>query len=296
VVPARGARTVAPAGVGKGGATERGWGGERQSVSIFTPTITRREEKRDPLSLATTLRAERSVLGFELDIRLSTGEWARQLGGGRGRGGGGGCSAPTWRACRRGLGGTTPRPHCRRHPADTVEGAVSARLRTTSADSPCSLGRSARLTVRCSSALKCIRALAWSRLQDEAVRNRCAEVVDSSAALRSGSPQTSGRWSIPVGRAPDVVSGKSSHSLALARSAGGHGRKGTTYPTSSSSSVCVCLLPRRGASDPDWLVCAGPPAAACRCNGDGYAPTQHLQRELFGRAAGEIFFGLSYSI
>ena len=27
VVPARGARTVAPAGVGEGGATERGWGG-----------------------------------------------------------------------------------------------------------------------------------------------------------------------------------------------------------------------------------------------------------------------------
>jgi len=146
--------------------------------------------------------------------------------------------------------------------ADTVEGAVSARLRTTSADSPYSLGRSARLTARCSSALKRIRALAWSRLRDEAVRNRCAEVVDSSAALRSGSPQTSGRWSIPVGRAPDVVSGKSSHSIALARSAGGHGRKGTTYPTSSSSSVCVCLLPRSGAPDPGWLVCAGPPAAA----------------------------------
>jgi len=145
--------------------------------------------------------------------------------------------------------------------ANTVEGAVSARLRTTSADSPCSLGRSARLTVRCSSALKRIRALAWSRLQDEAVRNRCAEVVDSSAALRSGSLQTSGRWSIPVGRAPDVVSGKSQISLELARSAGAHGRKGTTYLTSSSSSVCVCLLPRRGAPDPGWLVCAGPLAA-----------------------------------
>jgi len=77
--------------------------------------------------------------------------------------------------------------------ADTVEGAVSARLRTTSADSPCSLGRRARLTVRCSSALKRIRALAWSRLRDEAVRNTCAKVVDSSAALRSGSPQTSVR-------------------------------------------------------------------------------------------------------
>jgi len=33
----------------------------------------------------------------------------------KGRGGGGGGSAPTWRACRRGLGGTTPRPHCWRH-------------------------------------------------------------------------------------------------------------------------------------------------------------------------------------
>jgi len=33
----------------------------------------------------------------------------------KGKGGGGGCSAPTWRACRRGLGGTTPRPHCWRH-------------------------------------------------------------------------------------------------------------------------------------------------------------------------------------
>jgi len=90
VVPARGARTVAPAGVGEGGATERrGWGSERQSVSIFTPTITRREEKRDPLSLATALRAERSVLGLELDIRLSTGEWARQLSRQRARGEGG---------------------------------------------------------------------------------------------------------------------------------------------------------------------------------------------------------------
>ena len=145
----------------------------------------------------------------------------------------------------------------------STEGAVLARLRTTSANSPCSLRRSARLTVRCSSALKRIRALAWSGLRDEAVRNRCAEAVDSSAALRSGSPQTSGRWSIPVGWAPDVVSGKSSHSLALARSAGAHGRKGTTYPTSSSSCVCVCLLPRRGAPDPGWLVCAAPLATRC---------------------------------
>jgi len=117
--------------------------------------------------------------------------------------------------------------------------------------------------VRCPSALKCIRALAWSRLWDQAVRNRCAKVVeDSSAALRSGSPQTSGRWSIPVGRAPDVVSGKSSHSLALARSAGAHGRKGTTYLTSSSSFVGVCLLPRHGPPKPGWPVCAGPLAAA----------------------------------
>jgi len=66
-------------------------------------------------------------------------------------------------------------------------------LRTTSADSRCSLGRRARLTVRCSSALKRIRALASSRLWEKAVRNTCAKVVDSSAALRSGSPQTSVR-------------------------------------------------------------------------------------------------------
>jgi len=140
--------------------------------------------------------------------------------------------------------------------------AVSARLRTTSAASPCSLGRSARLTVRCSSALKRIRALAWSRLRDEAVSNRCAEVVDSSAALRSVSPQTSVRWSIPVGRAPDVVSGKSSKSLSVTRLAGGHGRKGTTYPTSSASFVRACSVPGYGPPELGWPVCAGPLAAA----------------------------------
>jgi len=128
--------------------------------------------------------------------------------------------------------------------ADTVEGAVSARLRTTLTDSPRSLGRSARLTVRCSSALKCIRALAWSRLPDEAVRNRCAEVVDSSAALRSGSPQTSVRWSIPVGRAPDTVSGKSSKSLSVARLAGGHRSEGSIYLTNGASFTGACLLLR----------------------------------------------------
>ena len=82
-------------------------------MSIFT--ITRREEKRDPLSLATALRAERSVLGLELDIRLSRGMGAA-VEQAKGKGGGGGvCSAPIWRACRRGLGGTTPCPHCWRH-------------------------------------------------------------------------------------------------------------------------------------------------------------------------------------
>ena len=74
-------------------------------MSIFTPTITMREEKSDPLSLATALCAERSVPGLELDIRLSThrgmGAAVEQA---KGKGGGG-CSAPTWRACRRGLGG-----------------------------------------------------------------------------------------------------------------------------------------------------------------------------------------------
>ena len=105
--------------------------------------------------------------------------------------------------------------------ADTVESAVSTRLYDVGRLSVQPRAqRAPHGEVPIPSALKCIRALAWSRLWDEAVRNTCAEVVDSSAALRSGSPQTSGRWSIPVGRAPDVVSGKSSHSLALARSAG----------------------------------------------------------------------------
>jgi len=235
-------------------------------VSIFTPTITRGEDKRDSLSLATALRAERSVLGPSnwASTWAQGKEWARQVSRQRARGeggGGGSYSAPT--ACMQARAGRNyTSSSLLATLADTVEGAVSARLRTTSADSPCSLVRRARLTVRCSSALKRIRALAWSRLRDEAVRNRCAEVVHSSAALRSGSPQTSGRWSIPVERAPDVVSGKSSKSLSVARLAGGHGRKGTTYPMSSSLSVCVCLLPRRGAPDPGWLVCAEPLAAA----------------------------------
>jgi len=146
--------------------------------------------------------------------------------------------------------------------ADTVEGAASAKSRTMLADSPCSLRCSARLAVRWSSALKRIHALAWSRLWDEAVRNTCAEVVDSSAALRSGSPQTSGRWSIPVGRAPDVVSGKSSHSLALAHSAGRQGREGSKYPTSSASFVRACSVPGHGPPELGWPVCAGPLAAA----------------------------------
>ena len=89
--------TVAPAGVGEGGATERGWGGERQSVSIFTPTITRREEKRDPLSLATALRAERSVLGLSnwASAWAQGKEWARQVSKQRARGDGeGGLQRP----------------------------------------------------------------------------------------------------------------------------------------------------------------------------------------------------------
>ena len=146
---------------------------------------------------------------------------------------------------------------------DIVEGAVSTRLYDVgrfSVQPPAQ--RAPHGEVPIPSALKCIRALAWSRLWNEAVRNRCAEVVDSSAALRSGSPQTSGRWSIPVGREPDVVSGKSSHSIALARSAGAHGRKGTTYLTSSSSSIRVCSLPRHGPPKHGWPVCAGLPAAA----------------------------------
>ena len=65
-----------------------------------------------------------------------------------------------------------------------------------------------------------------------------------------------------MGRAPDVVSDKSSHSLALARSADWHGREGSTYSTSSTSFVGVCLLPRHGPPELGWPVCAGPPAAA----------------------------------
>jgi len=56
--------------------------------------ITKSEERRDSLSLPIALRAERSVLGLELDICLSTGEWARQLSRQRARGGGGGGAAP----------------------------------------------------------------------------------------------------------------------------------------------------------------------------------------------------------
>jgi len=102
----------------------------------------------------------------------AAGEQAKGRGGG-----GGGCSAPT--ACMQARAGR----NCilsslLATSADTVEGAVSAKSRTTSADSPCSLRRSSHRAVRCSSALKRIRTLAWSRLWDEAVRNRCAEVVE----------------------------------------------------------------------------------------------------------------------
>ena len=162
-----------------GDGTKKRRNGERQSVSIFTATITKSEERGDSSSLATALRAERSVLGLELaelDIRLSKGEWARQVSRQR-AGGWGGCSAPT--ACMQARAGR----NCilsslLATSADTVEGAVSAKSRTTSADSPCSLRRSSHRAVRCSSALKRIRTLAWSRLWDEAVRNRCAEVVE----------------------------------------------------------------------------------------------------------------------
>jgi len=42
-------------------------------VSIYATTITKSEERRDSLSLAIALRAERSVLGLKRGIRLGTG-------------------------------------------------------------------------------------------------------------------------------------------------------------------------------------------------------------------------------
>jgi len=73
-------------------------------VSIFTPTITRREDKRDSLSLATALCAERSVLGPSnwVSAWAQGKEWARQVSRQRARGEGGGG----------GGGGGLQRPHC----------------------------------------------------------------------------------------------------------------------------------------------------------------------------------------
>jgi len=103
-------------------------------VSIFTPTITRREDKRDSLSLATALCAERSVLGPSnwVSAWAQGKEWARQVSRQRARGEGGGYSAPT--ACMQARAGRNyTSSSLLATLADTVEGAVSARLRTTSA-------------------------------------------------------------------------------------------------------------------------------------------------------------------
>ena len=197
MVPARGARTVAPAGVGEGGATERGWGGERQSVSIFTPTITRREEGPFVAGHRAPRRAisPRPRTGHPPEHRVM-GAAVEQA---KGKGGGGGVGAA---------------PPLGVHAGAGWRNYTSSSLLATSGHSRgCGLGQVAydvdRLSVQPRAqraphgevpiSPQTLGALAWSPLRDEAVRNRCAEVVDSSAALRSGSPQTSVRWSIPVG-------------------------------------------------------------------------------------------------
>jgi len=84
------------------------------------------------LSLATALHAERSVLSLELNIRLSTGEWARQLSRQRARGeggeGGGGVQRPKLACMQARAGRNYTSSSLLATLADTVEGAVSTRL------------------------------------------------------------------------------------------------------------------------------------------------------------------------
>ena len=221
MVPARGARTVAPAGAG---ATERRRGGTASGKACRSTRPQSRRARRGGTPCRWPSRSapsDQSSASNWASAWAQGKEWARQVSRQRARGG----VQRSHLACMQARTGRNyTSSSLLATSADTVEGAVSAKSRTTLADSPCSLRRSARLAVRWSSALKRIHALAWSRLWDEAVRNRCAEVVDSSAALRSGSPQTSGRWSIPVGQAPDVVS--QVLALASTRALGGRAREG----------------------------------------------------------------------
>jgi len=95
------------------------------------------------------------------------------------------------------------------------------------------------------------------------VRIGCAEAVLCILALSSASLQTSESLENPAKWAHGGgVSGKSQISSDHARSAGGHGSEGSTYPTSSASFVGACLPTRHGTPELGWPVCAGLPAAA----------------------------------
>jgi len=154
-------------------------GAERRAAKRVDIHGHNREERGEEGLLVAGHRAPRRAISSP---RPRTGHAPEHRGMGaageqaKGRGGGV-CSAPT--ACMQARAGRNcTLSSLLATSADTVEGAVSAKSRTTSADSPCSLRRSSHRAVRCSSALKRIRTLAWSRLWDEAVRNRCAEVVE----------------------------------------------------------------------------------------------------------------------
>jgi len=111
----------------------------------------------------------------------AAGEQAQGKGGG-----GGGCSALI--ACMQARAGRNyTLSSLLATSADTVEGAVSAKSRTTLADSPCSLQRSACLAVMWSSALKRIPALAWSRLWDKAVLGRSLKKQKKQKKIRRSS-------------------------------------------------------------------------------------------------------------
>ena len=109
---------------------------------------------------------------------------------------------------------------------------------------------------------KIICGVKSSQLRGGAVRIGCAEAVPFILALSSASLQTFESLENPAKWAHGGVSGKSQISSDLARSAGGHGSEGSTYPTSSASFVGACLPTRHGTPELGWPVCAGPPAAA----------------------------------
>jgi len=132
VVPARGAKTVASAGAGEGGALERS--PKKEKVEGVGRRAAKRvdlhdhdhEERGEEDLLVAGHRALRRASsprprtghpsehrGMGAASEQAKGGWK---GGGGGGGGGGGVStAPRLRACRRGLGGTAPCPHCSQH-------------------------------------------------------------------------------------------------------------------------------------------------------------------------------------